>query len=56
MTKIGNVLLFEEPEDCEEIPYPARREHVSDAEAERIEHDNRWTANTCPERHGWTVA
>lgn len=56
MTKVGNVLLFKEPEDCPEIPFPARQTTVSETEAERREHDNNWTARTCPERHGWTVA
>lgn len=56
MTKVGNVLLLEEPKDCPEIPFPAKRAHVSESEAERIEHRTSYSARTGYEVQGWTIA
>jgi hypothetical protein len=56
MSKIGTVLLFPEPEVCPEIARPAKQVHVSETEAEKIEHRTSYSARTGYEVQGYTTA
>ena len=56
VTKVGNILLFSEPEICPEVPYPPRERHISQAEADKRDHITSYSARTASEPTGWSLA